>query len=363
MTGVTLWRYLTRRYLATLGQVLLAIMIVVFLVDFTEYARRAGGFEGYTTLKGLYFSAMRLPFIVMLVWPMVALFAAMAVLYGLNRRSELVIARASGLSAWQFLAPICIAAFLVGVFAVSVVNPISAYCLEQVKVLEATFRGYDPSAANDVVEQPWLSQTTDEGVTIIGAGQTANRGMLVGDAVFLRFDNEGTLFARYDARSATLRDGAWHLENVRKTSVDQQSEFIDAVEIKSWLRPEFVEERFADHLTIPVYELPRKIAVAHALGIPAYRFAMHFHSLIALPALMVAMTLIAATVTLRYSRMGQLTSMILGGILAGFLLYVALVVFTAFGNVGFVAPVLAAWVPVVVALFFGVTFLLYTEDG
>ncbi len=362
MTGTTLWLYLSKRHLSTMAQVLASIMVVVFLVEFTENARRAGGIEGYTTLTGIYISAMRLPFIVMLVWPVVALFAAMAVLYGLNRRSELVIARASGLSAWQFLAPICVSTFLVGVVAVGVVNPVSAYCLERIKVLEAVLQGYDPSVA-EPPPRPWLSQTTDEGVTIIGASQTANRGMLVGDAVFLRFDNEGTLFARYDARSATLSDGAWHLENVIKSSVDSKSEFVDEVEIKSGLRPEFVEERFADHLTIPVYELPRKIAVANALGIPAYRFAMHFHSLIALPALMVAMTLIAATVTLRYSRSGQLTSMILGGIVAGFLLYVTLVVFTAFGNVGFVAPVLAAWVPVVVALFLGVTFLLYTEDG
>lgn len=363
MTGPTLWTYLTKRYIVTLAQVLLAIMVVVFLVDFTEYARRAGGIEGYTTASGLYFSAMRLPFIVMLVWPMVALFAAMAALHGLNRRSELVVARASGLSAWQFLAPVCLASFLVGVFAVAVINPLSSYCLEQVKVLETTFRGYDPSEVDKAPERPWLRQSTDEGTTIIGANQTANRGRLLGDAVFLRFDNEGTLYARYDARSATLSEGAWHLENVRKTSVNQQSEHIDSIEIKSGLRPEYVEERFADHLTIPVYELPRKIAAANALGIPAYRFAMHFHSLIALPALMLAMTLIAASVTLRYSRMGQLTSMILGGIVAGFLLYVALVVFTAFGNVGFVAPVLAAWVPVVAALFFGVTSLLYTEDG
>jgi lipopolysaccharide export system permease protein len=363
VTGATLWIYLTRRYLVTLAQVLVAIMVIVFLVDFTEYARRAGGIEGYTTAVGLYFSAMRLPFIVMLVWPMVVLFAAMGALHSLNRRSELVIARASGLSAWQFLAPICLASFLVGVFAVTVINPLSAYCLEQVKVLETTLRGWDPGAADRAAERPWLRQTTDEGVTIIGAGRTANRGLLLGDAVFLRFDNEGTLFARYDARSATLSDGAWKLENARKISVDQQREFVGSVEIKSSLRPEHVEERFADHQTIPVYELPRKIAVANALGIPAHRFSMHFHSLIALPALMVAMTLIAATVSLRFNRMGQLTAMILGGILAGFLLYVALVVFTAFGNVGFVAPVLAAWVPVVAALFFGVTFLLYTEDG
>jgi lipopolysaccharide export system permease protein len=363
MTGVTLWTYITRRYLTMLAQVLVAIMVVVFLVDFTEYARRAGGIEGYTTALGLYFSAMRLPFIVMLVWPMVVLFAAMGTLSALNRRSELVIARASGLSAWQFLAPMLTASFAVGVFAVAVINPLSAYCLEQVKVLETTFRGYDAAESNRAPERPWLSQTTAEGTTVIGAGQTANRGLLLGDAVFLRFDHEGTLYARYDARSATLSDGAWHLENARKISAGEQSETIGTVEIKSGLKPEFVEERFADHQTISVYELPRKIAVADALGIPAHRFAMHFHSLIALPALLVAMTLIAATVTLRFSRMGELTSMILGGILAGFLLYVALVVFTAFGNVGFVAPVLAAWVPVVAALFFGVTFLLYTEDG
>lgn len=362
MTGATLWAYLTKRYLMTLTQVLAAILVVVFLVDFTEYARRAGGIEGYTTLSGMYFSAMRLPFITMLIWPMVTLFAAMAALYGLNRRSELVIARASGLSAWQFLAPVCVAAFLVGAASVAVLNPISAYCIEQVKALEASFRGYG-APGSEGPDRPWLSQTTDEGVTIIGAGQTANRGMLLGDAVFLRFDNEGTLIARYDARSATLSDGAWTLNDVRKTGKGSQAEQLSTFSIRSELRPEFVEERFADHLTIPVYELPQKIAVAKALGIPAYRFAMHFHSLIALPALMMAMTLVAATVTLRYSRMGQLTSMILGGILAGFLLYVALIVFTAFGNVGFVAPVVAAWVPVVLVLFFGVTFLLYTEDG
>ena len=49
--------------------------------------------------------------------------------------------------------------------------------------------------------------------------------------------------------------------------------------------------------------------------------------------------------------------------LAGFLLYVVSVLVKAFGNAGIVPPVVAAWMPVVVAMFFGVTFLLYKEDG
>ena len=85
--------------------------------------------------------------------------------------------------------------------------------------------------------------------------------------------------------------------------------------------------------------------------------------MLALPFLLVAMTLIAATVSMRFARMGQSASMILGGVLAGFLLYVVSVLVKAFGNAGFVQPFIVAWIPVVIAMFFGVTFLLYREDG
>jgi lipopolysaccharide export system permease protein len=43
--------------------------------------------------------------------------------------------------------------------------------------------------------------------------------------------------------------------------------------------------------------------------------------------------------------------MILGGVVAGFMLYVVSVLVKAFGNAGFVPPFVAAWVPVVIATF------------
>lgn len=362
MTGPTLFRYLFRRYVAMILQVLAAIIIVAYLVDFTEFARRAGAWAEYTIGKGLYLSAMRMPMIVMLVWPFVALFAAMGVLMSLNRRQELVVARSVGVSAWQFLGPLCLASFLTGAVAVGAINPLAAWSLGAVEEIESTFRGWAPDTS-DELRIPWFSQNTAEGVTIIGASRTARRGTLLGDAVFLRIDHDGNLIERYDARTATLEDGRWKLDDVQRVSADRQKEQLDSVEIISELRPEYIQDRLSSPQTIPVYQLPGVIEVAKALGLQPNRFAMHFHSLVALPMLMVAMTLIAATVSLRFARMGQSASVILGGILAGFLLYVALVVFTAFGNVGFIPPVLAAWVPVIVAMFFGVTFLLHREDG
>jgi lipopolysaccharide export system permease protein len=358
----TLSRYLFRRYMMMILQVLTAIVIIAYLVDFTEFARRAGAWPEYTITRGIYLSAMRMPMIVMLVWPFVSLLAAIGVLMSLSRRYELVVARSVGVSAWQFLAPLCMASLVTGIVAVAVLNPIAAWTLAQVEELETTFRGWTPNKS-DELSIPWFSQSTPDGVTIIGASRTARRGLLLGDAVFLQIDASGNLVERYDARTATLEEGRWRLEGVQKVSGNRQKELLDTAEIPSRLRPEYVQERLSSPQTIPVYELPGMIEVARALGLQPNRFAMQFHSLMALPMLMVAMTLIAATVSLRFVRMGQSASVILGGILAGFLLYVALVVFTAFGNVGFIPPVLAAWVPVMVAMFFGVTFLLHREDG
>jgi lipopolysaccharide export system permease protein len=103
--------------------------------------------------------------------------------------------------------------------------------------------------------------------------------------------------------------------------------------------------------------------VAEGFGFSANSFRMYYHSLIALPVLLMSMTLIAATVSLKFVRLGQSSIMILGGIGAGFLLYVVSVLVKAFGGAGFVSPIIAAWFPVAVAAFYGISFLLHKEDG
>jgi len=153
------------------------------------------------------------------------------------------------------------------------------------------------------------------------------------------------------------------LRNVERRREGQPVEKAESLKIITNLRPEFVEERLARPEAISLFELPQKIDVARSFGLKANAYAMQFHSLVALPPLLVAMTLIAATVSMRFARMGQSMTMILGGVVAGFLLYVVSVLVKAFGTAGFVPAPIAAWLPVVVATFFGVTYLLYKEDG
>lgn len=362
MIGNTLFWYIFRQFINVTVQLLVGIVIVAYLVDFTEMARRASNWPNYSFQSGLFLSVVKMPTIIETALPFVILFAAMLTLVGLSRKYELVVARAAGVSAWQFLAPMCLASLLAGVLSLALLNPLSALSFGYVQAQEAGFRGEAPRS-RESARVPWMQQRTPEGVTVIGATDTAERGLLLTNAVFLRFDNANRLVERIDAEQARLTSGAWVLENAVRIGEDRKRQAEARMTIQSRLEPEFVEERLARPESISFLELAGKISVARALGLQANAFAMQFQSLLAKPLLMVAMTLIAASVSMRFVRMGQSGPLILGGILAGFLLYVVTVLVKAFGSSGLISPVIAAWLPVTVAMFFGVTFLLYKEDG
>ena len=55
--------------------------------------------------------------------------------------------------------------------------------------------------------------------------------------------------------------------------------------------------------------------------------------------------------------------LVLGGVAAGFLLYVARQLMEGLGAAGVVAPTVAAWFPAVVGGLLGTLTLLYQEDG
>ncbi len=86
-------------------------------------------------------SFFRVPIIAERIMPFCVLIGAMSCYLGLSRRNELVVARAAGVSAWEFTAPAVIVALLLGVFATLVYNPVAANLQERSKRYEVEIFG------------------------------------------------------------------------------------------------------------------------------------------------------------------------------------------------------------------------------
>ena len=84
------------------------------LVDFSEVVGNISEEAGQNLVDALLITALRLPYILQQTIPFIALFSAMVALIALNRRHELVVARAAGISVWQFIMPFVVGAALLG---------------------------------------------------------------------------------------------------------------------------------------------------------------------------------------------------------------------------------------------------------
>ena len=356
----TLSRYFFRRYIVTFTTYCLAILFLIFLVDFNESARRLSRAADYTISIGLLISLLRVPTVLQALIPFVALIASIATLLQLNRKYELVVTRAAGVSAWQFLAPLILANLLIGTLSITGLNTLAAYALQKAEnvVVERNLGSRQSNSA-----PPWLRQRTAEGDTVVGAQATSEGGTKLSEATFFLFDEEQRIRERLEADSAVLGDGVWELTGVKRIRRSEPVELVETATVPTNLKAEFVGESLTSAETVPFFELGGKIATAKSFGLPATSYEMQFHRLLAQPALLAAMTLIAAMVSLKFVRFGQSLTAILGGILAGFVLYVVSELIQAFANAGTIPPVVAAWLPVLVASALGTTVLLHKEDG
>ncbi|MCO6186516.1 LPS export ABC transporter permease LptG [Rhizobium sp. L1K21] len=356
----TLGRYFFTRYVITVCWFFAGIVGIIFLIDLSENSGRFSSLPGFSYTSALFLTLMRLPQFLQQTVPFITLFSGMATMIALNRKYELVVTRAAGISVWQFMSPFLAGALLTGILAVTVLNPLSAYSSSAALTLESSLRGTQNTSFSSV---PWLHDIGKDQDIILGAKGVDATGTQLIEAVFFHFDSQGNITLRQDAATASLKDGYWQLNDVMETVPGEPVRNLKTAQVRTSLKREFLQERLSSAETIGFFEIPERIAAARAYGISTRALETQFHSLLSLPFLLIAMTLIAGTVSLKFSRFSQSKFMIFGGIMTGFMLYVVTVLVRVFGSSGAVPPFVATWTPVVIALSAGATILLHQEDG
>ena len=357
----TLHRYFALRFLSASIITFMGVFVLVAMVDYVELVRRTSDVPGVSSLLVAKASLFRVPQITEKIIPFSILVGAMACFLNLSRRLELVVARAAGMSAWQFVAPAMAVAFGLGVLATTVYNPISASLEEQSKRLESELMGEDQRANQG--KSFWVRQVNADSQSIINAANSREQGSQLDGITVFTFDSAGQFKQRIEAKSAHLDDGHWTLADVRIFSTSGPATTTATYLLPTTLTRAQVRESFATPESVPFWSLPLYIKLAESAGLVASSYRVQYHRLLALPFLLVSMVLVSAAVSLRFFRFGGVQKMVLGGVAAGFLLYVLSKTFEDFSRAGLLNPMVAAWIPVLLGACIGIMTLLYQEDG
>jgi lipopolysaccharide export system permease protein len=379
-------RYVFKENFTALMLTLSIIVLAIVLVDVVEQMRTVGSRTPIPVSTAFSLTMMKTPGLIMETLPFAMLVGSILCFSQLSRRSEIPAFRAAGVSAWRFLGPAMTLAVLLGVLMVTLIDPLATRLNEQFEATRERLLNPSAAANPETADGVWLSQgdmtagaPTDsagsvteqnpDGQAIISAKRVIGRGEALEDVTFYYFapgrggaeDREFT--HRIDADRAVLTSGFWQLEGVVENRAGGEVTRTDKLAVPTNLRNDTLLQRFASAKTIPFWDLPGFIRDGRSAGMEVDDYVLKFHTLLATPVMMLAMSLIGAVVCLRLARSGGLTQLIGAGALAGFVLFFATRVAAGMSSAGAAPPEAAAWCPPLFALFSVLTILAHNEDG
>lgn len=355
--------YVSRQFLLWVVATILILVTIVEIFDILELFRRTAKREGATTGAVVTMALLKMSHIIERLVPFAVLFGAMFTFFRLNKYQELVVARASGVSAWQFLLPLLILAFLIGVFQITAFNPFAAAMLLEYEKLEAKYVRGKSSLAAVSEEGLWLRQRTDKGHYILHAAEVFPRAMELRKVIVFQMRDEDRFAGRIDAPTARLVPGSWILKDARVNKLTGAPTSAASHRLTTDLTPGNINDSFAPPETLSFWTLPQFISVLEKAGFSALRHRLDWHSRLAQPFLLCAMVLLAATFSLRHVRRGGTMAMVAAGVGAGFLLFFMSDVIGALGASGSIPVILAAWSPAAISGLLGAAVLFHLEDG
>lgn len=359
----TLFRYIVLQFFLWCAGVFLAMLVIVFLLDYIELIRRAGNRPEASLLVLLKMAALKQPEMAQQILPFAILFGTMMAFWRMTRMNELVVARAAGVSVWQFLAPPLAGAVFIGIITVCLFNPIASVMQSRYEALESRILHGTGDQLSLSRSGLWLRQSENDGDnSVIHAERLLPKRTELQDVMMLSFADM-QLVGRIDAKSAVLRSGNWQVKDGVRWTPGKPPQPFQHLVVPTNLTPAKIQESFASPETMSFWELPGFIHLLESSGFSAQRHRLYFNRLLSIPFLFSAMVLIAATFSLRMQRRGGTALMIAGGLASGFLLYLLSNVIFALGLASTIPVSLAAWTPTGVSWALGASMLLHLEDG
>ncbi len=362
--GSRLGVYVLVRVLSSIAVALAAVLASILLIDLVEQMRTVGTRSDLSLLEAVRLTLLKTPMLIEQTLPFVVLAGAMMAIIGLNRSSELVAMRAAGISAWRFLGPAAFVGAAIGVFAITLLNPLGAHLY---RVFEANKQDALTSASPEAGDNGvWIRQGDEEGQVVIHADAVDSNGARLLGATFMFFEvrQETLRFTRrIHAEQAELRPGFWQLTGLVEATPGGRPTRQAHLAIPTTLDSAELINRFVTPATLSFWALPGFIAEARSAGFAPTRYELKWQSLLAFPLLLAVMAALGSAFSLQLQRLGNLAQWGSAGIAIGLFLFFYSQLAGAFAMTQTVPAIVAAWSAPFAGMFIALAMVAFLEDG
>lgn len=336
--GWMLTRMIVTRFLG----ILLGITIFVLTLEVISYAKEILALDkGGTTIIFKYMF-MRAPSTLATFLPMSVLLAILLTLTELSYRNEITAIWASGTSPFRLVIMLLPLAFVTGGIHFLLNDQAIPAAAPQLKTWGVADYGEKKLKLGER-DPIWMRSGTD----ILRAASSNAQSTMLEDVIIFRRDPNGILREQIVAKQAELQGDRWNLRNV----IVYYRENLPASRLENLvysgaMKPAAAGARSGDPEEMTISDLNYFIANS-GFGIrPTWVYETWWQKRIALFFATFVMIAVCIPLATRFRRGGGLGMLFAVGVALGFLYFVVDGLALTMGELGFVRPWLAAWMPV-----------------
>lgn len=349
--------YLAKNFIIRFLQICIGFSLLIFLINFIDIVERVREANSPFYIAIL-MSLLQIPDFINDIAPSLVLISAIITFYALSSRSEISIIRSSGYSLWQVAIPVAISAFIIAILWISLFNLFSAFSLNKLQYLEGKYIKHETHQILSPHQGIWIKQNNldQQNQEIIIQAQSAIKENLEFRKITIWFfDENNNFYKKIDANKAFLKEGFWIIQQGTLNQGDKIiNQKIENLEIASNLDRNFISEKVLNNAKnvklFSIFQLPKLIHDLKSAGLSSTKFSVYLHSILIIPILFPAMTLIACFFGLNHIRNNNSTLMIFIGVIIGLVLYISSSIITALGSSGLIPTFAATWLVAIISL-------------
>lgn len=353
----TIASFLTRMILTRFIAILLCITVFVITLEVVGYISEILKLDPNSFFAISKYFIWRSPGIVAVFLPMSLLLALLLAITELTYRNEMTAIFATGISPLRVVFMLLPLAFLIGAMQFLLIDRAIPATTPMLKVWG--IGDYAKSKINvDSADPVYIRSGND----IMRAKKVSLDGKRLDGVIIFKRDVDGNLKEQIHAETAEQEQDRWHLSHIVVYYSDAKPPVrLDSLVYSGSIRPAGAN-RTGDPEDMTLGELSDFVA-NQGYGVrPVFVYQTGWHKRIASSTIAFVMILLCIPMSAKFRRGGGLGILFAVGVALGFLFFIADGISTTLGEMGIVAPWLAAWAPVLVFTALGATFMARTES-
>ena len=203
--------YFAGKFAKNFAITLSIFIIFMLLIDIIEQLRRFAVSIDYIEI--FFLALLNLPGSVYQVLPLIIILSSAWTFLSLARNSELIVFRAAGKSSISMLITPVILSLLIGVLAISFLNPIVASTSKKYADVKSKLVDGQETTISIGTEGLWLRQADETGHTVIRAKRANSDATELYDVTLIKLSDDKLPISRVEAEILTLNDSMWTAKN------------------------------------------------------------------------------------------------------------------------------------------------------